>query len=356
MIKSFNGLRFLFALMICCGHFIFTTPNAGAMTGMSAFFDTTAAVTFFFILSGFSLSFGFSQKMIDGTFKPVEFLRKRFWKLYPMHIFALIIILLLFGRSYNWNAETIRNFIFNIFLLQSYVPDMNCYFAFNRVSWYLSSLVFIYVVFALFFKYIYKDQHSMWLLAILSGLWSVALVLFAHFQKSYDDFVFGVFPPTRLLQFFVGAWLFLFYKELKKIDFNKITLTCAEFFSIICLCLSWSIRNRIPDKYESIFLYIPACALIILVFALSDGKGLFAKIMGSKVMIFLGSISYAIYMLHLFSQNLACGIVSQNFYEQTPFLFFAFYLLFVIVFASIMDFLLVKKFAMFMIKRNKNNE
>ena len=44
MIKSFNGLRFLFALMICCGHFIFTTPNAGAMTGMPASKEFTVTV------------------------------------------------------------------------------------------------------------------------------------------------------------------------------------------------------------------------------------------------------------------------------------------------------------------------
>ncbi|MBP5794360.1 MAG: acyltransferase, partial [Spirochaetaceae bacterium] len=85
MIQSLNGLRFIFAVIICCGHYIFTTPYAGEMTGKALFFDTTAAVAFFFILSGFSIACGFSDKMKDGTFEPLPFLKKRFFKLYPMH-------------------------------------------------------------------------------------------------------------------------------------------------------------------------------------------------------------------------------------------------------------------------------
>ena len=343
MIKSLNGLRFVFAVLICCGHYIFTTPYAGEMAGKALFFDTTAAVTFFFILSGFSLSCGFAEKMKNDDFKPVPFLKKRFFKLYPMHIFCLIIILLLFAKNYVWNKETVRNLILHIFLLHSYVPDVNCYFAFNRVSWYLSTLLSLYVFFAFFFKKIFKSCHPMLLLAVLSALLSIALVLFAHFQKAYDDFVFNVFPPTRLLHFFIGTWLFLLYQKLKTYDFKTYQLTAAEIISIAVLIFSWFIRKHIPIKYQYVFLYAPACALIILVFALGDNKGIISRIAGSKLLVSLGSVSFSFYMIHLFCQNLACYIVPAQFYSEKPFLFFAFYLLFTTCAAYVMDFLLVRR-------------
>ncbi len=356
MIKSLNGLRFVFALLICAGHYIFTTPYAGDFYNKALFFDTTAAVTFFFILSGFSLSYGFSEKMKDGSFKPLPFLQKRFFKLYPMHILTLIIILLLFAKNYVWNGETVRNLILNVFLLHSYVPDVNCYFAFNRVSWYLSTLFSLYVFFAFLFKPIFASRRPMWILAFASAAMAVALVLFAHFQKSYDDFVFGIFPPTRLLHFFIGAWLCLFYKRLKSFDFKAWQLTAAEIISIAVLVFSWIIRKRIPIKYQYVFLYVPACALIILVFALGDKKGLFSKIAGTKVLVSLGSVSFPFYMIHLFCQNLASYIVPQKFYVEMPFLFFAFYLLFTICASYVLDFLVVRKFTAFVTKKKASHE
>ena len=356
MIKSLNGLRFVFAVLICCGHYIFTTPYAGEMMNKAVFFDTTAAVAFFFILSGFSLSCGFSEKMAAGNFKPIPFLKKRFLKLYPMHILTLIIILLLFAKTYVWNKETIRNLILNIFLLQSYVPDVNCYFAFNRVSWYLSSLFFHYVFFAFFMRGIFKSRHPMLLLAVISALFSVALVLFAHFQKAYDNFVFNVFPPTHLLQFFIGAWLFLLYQKLKTYDFKTYQLTAAEIISIAVLIFSWIIRKHIPIKYQYVFLYVPACSLIILTFALGDNKGIFSKIAGSKPLVSLGSVSFPFYMIHLFCQNIASYIVPQEFYIKMPFLFFAFYLFFTICSSYVLDFLVVKKFTALVTKKKAENE
>lgn len=356
MIKSICGLRFIFALLICAGHYVFTTPAAGNYYNKALFFDTDAAVTFFFILSGFSLSYGFYNKMKDGSFNSFQFLKKRFFKLYPMHIIALIVILILFGKSYDWNGETIRNFILNIFLLHSYVPDINCYFAFNRVSWYLSTLFSLYVFFAFFFKPIFTSRHPMWILAIASAAMTVALVLFAHFQKSYDDFVFGIFPPSRLLHFFIGAWLFLLYKKLESFDFKAWQLTIAEITSIIVLIFSWVIRNNLPIKYQNIFLYVPACSLIIFIFVLGDQKGIFSRITGSKMFISLGSVSYPFYMIHLFFQNISSYIVPLEFYIEKPFLFFVFYFFLTLSASYILDFLLVKKFASFMTLKKVENE
>lgn len=356
MIKSLNGLRFVFALLICAGHYIFTTPYASDFYNQALFFDTTAAVTFFFILSGFSLSYGFSEKMKDGSFKPLPFLKKRFFKLYPMHLVALIVVLILFGKNYVWNGETVRNLILNVFLLHSYVPDINCYFAFNRVSWYLSTLFSLYVFFAFLFKPIFASRRPMWILAIASAAMAVALVLFAHFQKSYDDFVFGIFPPARLLHFFIGAWLCLFYKKLKSFDFKAWQLTLVEILSIAVLILSWAIRKQVPIKYQNMFLYAPACSLIILIFSLGDCKGIFSRIAGSKPLMSLGSVSYPFYMIHLFFQNIATYVVPASFSYEKPFLFFAFYLFFTVCTSYVLDFLLVKKFAAFMLSRKVQNE
>lgn len=351
MIKSFSGFRFIFALLICLNHMILA-PEFG---GKGLFFDTNAPLAFFFVLSGFVLTFSYYEKIQKHQFNAAFFLQKRFAKLYPTHLLALAIVLLLFAKTYTWNGETWTQLFAQIFLVHSYVPKIECYFAFNRVSWYLSTLFFLYICFAFIFPKILKARKNMLILFGLCIIWAFGMVLTAHFYKSNDDYIFSVCPLPRLLDFFLGAWLYLLYKKLQNINFSPIICTILEIIALMALPATYALNSfiHIPTKYQLCFLYLPAVSVLILVFALTDGKGIFAKIFGSKPMQNLGNISFAFYMVHLYNQSLFDLIEPFDWYLTNPVFFVSGYLLFTIAMSFVIEYFFTRKIAALILKKGK---
>jgi peptidoglycan/LPS O-acetylase OafA/YrhL len=80
------------------------------------------AVDFFFILSGFVIAHSYWQRLVDGM-KPIEYVKRRFIRLYPLYFIALAFGFLLswlpgFARYTNMSlGESIKGFALNILWL-----------------------------------------------------------------------------------------------------------------------------------------------------------------------------------------------------------------------------------------------
>lgn len=99
MISSFAALRFFNALLILAHH-----KNAIENPYMVAI--GSCAVSFFFMLSGFSMCLGYYQKMIEQGFSWKRFMAKRIIRIYPLHLLCLgfWIILNLNCKFINYKA------------------------------------------------------------------------------------------------------------------------------------------------------------------------------------------------------------------------------------------------------------
>lgn len=128
-IAELTELRGVFMLMIFLYH-IHVFEGGG-----------TLGVTFFFILSGFSITLGYRDRFLNVYFNYKSFLIKRFVKLIPLHWLMLAVVAVLYFRSF---ANLIPEFFANLFLVQSWIPLENYYLSFNSVSWYLSDTFFSY--------------------------------------------------------------------------------------------------------------------------------------------------------------------------------------------------------------------
>ena len=129
MIGTLQSLRFIFVMMIFMSHFDYRD-----IRGFDAGGD--CGVAFFFILSGFVCSLGYGQRIREGAFRYGDFIWKRLKKLYPLHLLCLLFFLLVSQTTLDMKVMT------NALLLQSWVPDPEWYFSCNKVSWFLSSLLF----------------------------------------------------------------------------------------------------------------------------------------------------------------------------------------------------------------------
>lgn len=121
MIETLQSLRFIFMMMIFMSHFAYRDIGAFDAGG-------DCGVSFFFLLSGFVCSWGYGGKIENGTFHYGRFLWKRFKKLYPLHLICLLFFLLVS------HAPLDEKVLLNVLLLQSWIPDIDYYFACNSVS------------------------------------------------------------------------------------------------------------------------------------------------------------------------------------------------------------------------------
>ncbi|MBP5328967.1 MAG: acyltransferase [Spirochaetaceae bacterium] len=324
MIKSLNGLRFIFALLVVLCHYILPAPYNCSLFSEGG----TIGVHFFFVLSGFLLTLQYEDKIKDMNFKPIPFLLKKIAKLYPLHIIIFLFWFIWTLKTNPISFDLIKKAFFNVLLLQSYIPNINYYFSFNTLSWYLCDILFLYVVFALFAKYFYNSKKPLILILILDLILSAILILFGHYVKSIDEFVFYIFPPVHLIDLLTGIWLCMLYKKIKDTELPSFVFIFFEIAAVAVFVLTVLISPRIPTKYRISFLYIFAMSFIVFVFALTDKKGPLAKLFSTKFFQFLGSISFSLYMIHLYMQHFVGLFLDRyNTYNDYPLVFFAVYLI-----------------------------
>lgn len=137
MISSLQSLRGIFAIMIFLTHFKW---------GGKVLFDAGGdlGVAFFFVLSGFALSAGYQRKISSRNFSTRQFMLRRIFKLYPLHLICLAAFILL---NPSYLGSHIPETISNIMLLQSWIPLPEYYFSGNAVGWCLADFLFMYILF-----------------------------------------------------------------------------------------------------------------------------------------------------------------------------------------------------------------
>ena len=113
-------------------------------------------VDFFFVLSGFILCYVYAQNFknsVDGhSFK--KFTIARFARVYPLHLFSLLLTTLFLFLLHQWGAKvgpvidgenSFYSFITNLFLLQS--MNLHKWFTFTHASWSISTEWWMYMLF-----------------------------------------------------------------------------------------------------------------------------------------------------------------------------------------------------------------
>ncbi|MFF3150535.1 acyltransferase family protein [Streptomyces sp. NPDC057927] len=104
-LPSLTGLRWVAALLVFCLH----TRNLGYFNGQARHFADwgfgagSTGVSFFFLLSGFVL--GWSARSDD---RPTAFWRRRFARLYPVHLVTACIAVFVMGMGKPAGSAAIR--------------------------------------------------------------------------------------------------------------------------------------------------------------------------------------------------------------------------------------------------------
>lgn len=292
-VHSFGGLRFVFVALVFMSHF--------AWSDIKAFdFGGDCGVAFFFALSGYGLMSGYGARAAAGTLDFVPFIRRRLSRIYPMHLLALTVAFAVMP----WNFGDIKADILSALLLQSWTPD---YFATNGPAWFLSTLVFLYLL----FPWMARRVAAMRLRTLsTTAVVGIALMIAAYIavnafgaDKDAATRWLYVFPPTRVLDFFLGMVAFRFCGALRTMTSNHLSPCIAFALQAVSMALVAALVPLytcigLPWGLGAIF-WLPVAA-VVCVFALTDGKALAGThAMASRPLSYLGNISMEIFLLHV---------------------------------------------------------
>ncbi|MBQ3690744.1 MAG: acyltransferase [Bacteroidales bacterium] len=289
MIVAFSALRFFNALMIFCHH-----KNSIDNPYLVAF--GPCAVSFFLMLSGFVMCYGYKEKVLAPDFSYKKFLFKRFARLYPLHLLCLFLWLGLNIKSVVSCGEgQILSIICNLFLVQSWIPKQTVYFSGNAVSWCLSDLFFFYAVFPFVIRLLQKKNRVISFSVIYFVLYGILLPLI---PKDYVHAFVYINPLFRFSDFYIGVLLYKLYTTTKdKLENKNMLGIVFQVLSVLITGIAIFVYKYVPEclHFQALF-FIPS-AMLVLSFALFD-KNVFSKLLSVKLFNYLGEISFTFYMLH----------------------------------------------------------
>ena len=305
-IKPLTSLRFFFALMVFLRHseFIFnheqfrSTHNPFFTQLCDRFFsEGFVGVSFFFMLSGFILCLNYKAKLVNNTIGFKEFWVARVARVYPLHLFTLLIAIpVSLNGFFAAKAVWFGKLLLNVFLLQSFVPDNEVYFAFNGAAWSISDEMFFYLLFPFivmaFFKYGRSFRSALFLLPVLIPIG----IYFA--PKEWLHHFFYINPLFRIADFLIGILLYHVYEKINTGNFfrSKVKATVSEIAAIGLFALFVAFHNEVEQGYRySCYYWLP---IILVIYVFAQQTGYISTLLSGKVLVLAGEISFSFYLLH----------------------------------------------------------
>ena len=288
MIKTINGWRAVFALMIVLFH-----------VGATSFEEMTwAGVTFFLMASGFLLAQKHSFEQLDGT-SYRRFAWNHAAKLFPLHWLTLVLWLVamaLLGLLVIKPAAL----ALNTTLMHSWSLSHSIYFSYNKFSWFLSTLLFCYLCYPLLARWFMplKLRHKAIILAVLAVI-DIAVLAFTD---DYSRTALYVFPPVRLIDFVIGMTLAHLCQCRQKIPVlgESENGTDAELVALALLSVMVMTYRAYPALLpwsDAVLWWLPVALILVVSLLYDKREGFIGKILVSKPLQWLGNISFEIFML-----------------------------------------------------------
>jgi peptidoglycan/LPS O-acetylase OafA/YrhL len=303
-IKALAGARAFPPLMIILYHF-----SEGHHYSGLQWFDRIAArgylwVEFFFALSGFILTYAYGARLAElwrlrgyGAF-----LRARLIRLYPLHLFMLLVMLALvlglralaasggYVSIYDspWHQDvSVKGFILSLFLVQAWNTMDGL--TWNGLSWFVSAEFALCLLFPVL---LYASQGKAWRGFALIGCGVAGLLALLFTSKHGFDITFHNGVLRGLADFTIGVGMAALFVRVQPARIPPWVHSVLQMFLVGLLAYSVTYTGW-SHTHADIFTVLP---LIALVFALAFDKGVVARALMTRVPQRMGEWSYAIYL------------------------------------------------------------
>ena len=296
MIETLQGCRIIFIFLIFMSHF--TWP------GVEEFcFGGECGVSFFFMLSGFVLCHAHGKEVRERKFSSKKFILRQLTKLYPLHIATMLAAMLIGIKAQiypEWQSLSL-----NVLLLQSWIPDEGIYFAYNGVSWFLSDILFFYLMFPFLVNGITKASKAR-LACIAAAVVLAYVCIQTAIPDEYVNSLLYVSPAFRVIDFAAGIILYRVYASeftrsvILKIQSGGYTVSsivgCA---AILLMIATYAVYQETEPRWRTASLFWLTLPVFIYFMAITDKTGgIVADLLKSRIAIWLSRLTMEIFMTH----------------------------------------------------------
>ena len=299
-LSGLTGIRFYAALPVYLAH-VTMIPGMEGLSGGSLFFDVgVGSVTFFFVLSGFILTYNYADMFRDGVsgtgYK--RFVWDRLTKIYPVHLLTLLLVLPIAALSphqpLDWRAVP-----FHLLLLQCFWPSSTPAFAkyLNVPSWSISCEWFFYLL-APVAMFLVLGKSRRWVPVVVAMGYACGIGFFLwHGQPDDARFYFvSWFAPSRFVDFLAGVFLarvFLTSSGQKLVGISG----PAQATGIVLLIVAAIYRPYTTWPLLGGLLYLPGAVLLVV--GLVYGRGFFVAHLSRPWLKRLGMATFSLYLIHV---------------------------------------------------------
>jgi len=346
-IEQLTGLRSFAALLVFLSH----SSWDGTTLYLAKIFESGyVGVSFFFLLSGFVLSYSYKERVLNHSLSYLKYSLLRLARLSPLHLLTAFpfVLYALYESDLNF-----FKLLLNIFYLQSWIPNSSYYFSFNGSSWSLSNEMFFYIC---FFPLVFirtKNLFKIFVLLLLVIISSAFWVDHFFFEKilfgeaSLAHWLFYIFPGFRLLEFITGMLLFKLWEARFRLP------SWLIFPAYLLLLVSMYFAPNVSESFRFSLFFLPFITLFF--YTHLSGSGVFVRFYSSRIMVLLGNASFAFYLIHQPLIVLFKQILVRYRYEFSNFSFFVFSYFFITLF-SIFIYALYERKAEYFLKSIVNQK
>jgi peptidoglycan/LPS O-acetylase OafA/YrhL len=278
---SLDSVRGICAIFVAIYHFR-TVSYIGSIPFIQNGF---LFVDFFFVLSGFVIASNYGDRL-RNQFPISRFMFLRLARLYPLHLFVLLCYLVVAvvkaDSGYSGNG-----FVLTLLLLQTFTEGHLSNW--NPPSWSISAEIWTYLVFALLCKLRTGFLPSLLLIVVLAPF------ILMQFSDRHLDVCYAGALVRCMFSFSLGAMCFMSYQT-HALVLSRFYHSIFEVFCILASLTVVAIAGSGPLSFLCPFVFA------VTIFVLANEGGFISSILKTPGAVFIGSLSYSIYMIHLFIQ------------------------------------------------------
>jgi peptidoglycan/LPS O-acetylase OafA/YrhL len=292
-LPSLTGLRALAALGVFGAHINGVLAASSVHTLYRFFAQGTVGVSFFFVLSGFVLTWSRSEV------SPRHFYGRRIARIVPNHVltWGLAVVVLV---AVETGALQGGHALASGLLVQAWIPDYHYFFAVNGVEWSLSDEVFFYAIFPLLATWAFvmrpaSNRRLLWIVLLAPLALGVVMQLIAPSGNDVPTttvarWVVYIFPLARSLEFLAGVLLAREMLAGRPVDIG--------FGRAFALCVAVVLGAAyLPYNLRFIGVTVVPLALVIAAAAAADARGR-PTIASARWAQRLGRWSFAFFLVH----------------------------------------------------------
>lgn len=316
-LQALTSLRFVAALCIVVLH----ATNHGLLPqAWAQLLDWSKAVSFFFVLSGFVLTYAYAGR----RYTLAGFWRARFARIWPAAAASILVVPLLLPRNLflpdpasGWTMA--GGLMVCLFGLQAWVPVPAVFFGLNAVTWSISVEAAFYGFFPVLQRLSSRALLQVLALLMAFGLglaWVVSIAQVPGFspqtlnQPVWQGWVY-VNPLARLPEFVIGiaagrVFLTGVFQRLAAGWWARsagvaLWPDLAELAAIAGLvwlgCHSFAWPTSLPIQV-AISQWLSALCFGGVLWIAAVGRGFACQLLNWKPLVFLGEVSYGLYLYH----------------------------------------------------------